>query len=211
MKRSQPYLGNGHLAHLGVREDDQVPLQADSSTRLGCLAHWRLGPATLCLEEDGVGGGGVGGARGLLAAPHQLAGDGETGLVGAQSCWLVEDGHSDGLGRAEDAGAEGEREEGGLEDGSPLDEVLAGVADGHLATAALAQSGGAQGELLHAQNEAGNCPGNLGLLSCRISIITGEIRKYDWLTGVTIKNMLNDPKGILCKIQISILLLTGKK
>ena len=168
MKRSQPYLGNGHLAHLGVWEDDQVPLQADSSTRLGCLAHWRLGPATLCLEEDGVGGGGVGGARGLLAAPHQLAGDGETGLVGAQSCWLVEDCHSDGLGGAEDAGAEGEREEGGLEDGSPLDQVLAGVGHGHLAAAALAQPGGAHGELLHTEYEAGHRPHNPRLVSWEI-------------------------------------------
>ena len=159
-RSGQPHLGNGDLADLGVGEDDQLPLQADGPTRFGCLADWRLGPATGGLQEDGVGGvggaGGAGDARGLLAAPHHLAGDGEAGLVLAQSSRFVEDGHSDRLGRLEDAGTEGEREEGRLEDGSPLDEVLAGVGHGHLTAAALTQPGGVQGQLLHTQYEAGH-------------------------------------------------------
>ena len=168
----QSYLGNGHLANLGVWEDDEVPLQTDGSTGFGCLADWRLRAATLGLEEDGVGG--VGGDGALLAAPHRLAGDGEAGLVGAESCRFVEDGHGDGLGGVEDAGAEGEGEEGGLEDGSPLDQVLAGVGDRHLAAAALAQSGGAHRELLHTQHEAGDRPGNLRLISWKIEIVTEQ-------------------------------------
>ena len=148
-----PYLGNGDLANLGVGEHDQIPLQPHGPTRLGSLAAWSLGAATAGLEQDGVGSGGPGG---LLAAPHHLAGDGEAGLVLAQSSRFVEDGHSDRLGRLEDAGTEGEREEGRLEDGSPLDQVLAGVGHRHLTAAALTQPGGVQGQLLHTQYEAGH-------------------------------------------------------
>ena len=95
--------------------------------------------------------------------------------MGAESCRLVEDGHGDGLGGVEDAGAEGEREEGGLEEGSPLDELLAGVGDGHLTAAALAQSGGAHRQLLPTQNEAGDNPGNLWLISWGMEIIIQEM------------------------------------
>ena len=91
--------------------------------------------------------------------------------MGAERCRFVEDGHSHGLGGLQEAGAEGEGEEGGLEDGSPLDQVLAGVGDGHLTAAALAQSGGAHGQLLRTQYEAGR-PHNLRLFSWEIENIT---------------------------------------
>ena len=108
-----PYLGYGHLAHLGVGEHDDVPLQGD-----GPAAQLLARVATLGVELDGVGG------RlpwSLVTSPHHVTGDGQTGGVTPHRCRLVEDGHSDRLAGVEEAGAEWEGEEGGLEDCSPLD------------------------------------------------------------------------------------------